>query len=83
MTKHVSASCESMNSQSGEILDKFTRIQSQVWFINVMFLLKAQRHLWDILQGVQIFCKFFRSLVHKKNFSLIWQVGSELRYLFF
>ena len=30
VTKHVSASCESMNSQSGEILDKFTRIQSQV-----------------------------------------------------
>ena len=27
--------------------------------------------------------KFFRSLVHKKNFGLIWQLVFKLGYLFF
>ena len=38
--------------------------------------LKPQRQKWDILQ------KFSRSLVHKKNFGLSWQVVFKLEYLF-
>ena len=45
--------------------------------------LKPQRQIWNILQGVKI----SRSLVHKKIFTLIWQVrililSRKVGYLF-
>ena len=47
-------------------------------FRNSILTLVPQRQIWDILQEV----KFSSSLVHKKNFSLIWQVVFKLGYVF-
>ena len=44
---------------------------------NMQWMLKSQWQIWDILQGVSS----LGVLVHKKIFSLIWQVVFKLGHL--
>ena len=46
----------------------------KIWDVNAKDTVTDMRYFAGI--------KFSRSLVHKKNFSLIWQVVFKLRYVF-